>query len=261
MPADMNINVAVTDDRRIEVVANGLPLWHGSQQAVDATIVSPVTRNGKATWGRRPARLGALWSSPPQTAPNVPRACARPSLPLGGRWGRGRGPIRSRNRHLAAPACAPQGILRPRAAWVTLWSGLLAVAVHSAFAASLLELPLAGGCSVAGEAPELHGVFFWPMCAGSSPSLPAGRALTKAQGPRHRSEKLRKKTHKEKTKICICETWSENLATQAGVNTSPVAMPRTRPPSYCSAVKRLAGTCVLAISWPCLRSSQDGRWT
>ena len=42
--AEMNIDVPVADDRRIDVVANGLALWHGSQQAVDATIVSPVTR-------------------------------------------------------------------------------------------------------------------------------------------------------------------------------------------------------------------------
>ena len=38
---DMNIDVPVLADSRIEVVANGLSLWHGSQQAVDATIVSP----------------------------------------------------------------------------------------------------------------------------------------------------------------------------------------------------------------------------
>ena len=38
---------------------------------------------------------------------------------------------------------------------VARWSGLLTVAGCSAFAASLLELPLAGECSVGGEAPEL----------------------------------------------------------------------------------------------------------
>ena len=47
----MNIDVPVSDDRRIEVVANGLPMWHGAQQAVDATIVSPVTRAGDAQPG------------------------------------------------------------------------------------------------------------------------------------------------------------------------------------------------------------------
>ena len=45
--ADMNIDVPVVDDRRIEVVANGLPLWHGAQLAVDATLVFPVTRAGE----------------------------------------------------------------------------------------------------------------------------------------------------------------------------------------------------------------------
>ena len=46
--ADMNLDVPVSDERRIEVVANGLPLWHGSQLALDATIVSPLTRRGEA---------------------------------------------------------------------------------------------------------------------------------------------------------------------------------------------------------------------
>ena len=45
--ADMNIDVPVVDDRRIEVVANGLPRWHGAQLVVDATLVSPVTCTGK----------------------------------------------------------------------------------------------------------------------------------------------------------------------------------------------------------------------
>ena len=38
---------SIVDDRRIEVVANGLPMWHGAQLAVDATLVSPVTRAGE----------------------------------------------------------------------------------------------------------------------------------------------------------------------------------------------------------------------
>ena len=42
--ADMNLDAPVTDDRLTEVVANGLSLWHGSHLAVDATIVSTLTR-------------------------------------------------------------------------------------------------------------------------------------------------------------------------------------------------------------------------
>ena len=35
------------DDRRIEVIPNGLPMWGGSQLAVDTTLVSPLTRSGE----------------------------------------------------------------------------------------------------------------------------------------------------------------------------------------------------------------------
>ena len=48
---DLNLDAPGTDGRRIEVVANGLPLWQGAQVAVDATIVSPVRRDGSARPG------------------------------------------------------------------------------------------------------------------------------------------------------------------------------------------------------------------
>ena len=34
------------DGRRLEVVAEGLPLFHGAQLATDTTLVSPVRRDG-----------------------------------------------------------------------------------------------------------------------------------------------------------------------------------------------------------------------
>ena len=40
---DLNAAVSRFDDRRIEVIANGLPLRNGAQLAVDTTIVSPLT--------------------------------------------------------------------------------------------------------------------------------------------------------------------------------------------------------------------------
>ena len=43
---DLNLDVPAGDGR-IEVVANGLPIWQGAQIAVDATIVSPVRRDGQ----------------------------------------------------------------------------------------------------------------------------------------------------------------------------------------------------------------------
>ena len=43
---DLNLlEMRVRDDRRLEVVVSGLPLYNGAQVAVDATLVSPLTRN------------------------------------------------------------------------------------------------------------------------------------------------------------------------------------------------------------------------
>ena len=59
--ADLNIpSVHLLDDRRMEVIANGLPLWGGCQLAVDTTLVSPLTREGQPRrWNGRYA--GAAW--------------------------------------------------------------------------------------------------------------------------------------------------------------------------------------------------------
>ena len=51
---DMNVDVSLADSRRIEVLANGLPLCQGVQMAVDKTFVSRVSRDGSAR-----ARAGA----------------------------------------------------------------------------------------------------------------------------------------------------------------------------------------------------------
>ena len=46
---DLDIAIpGVMDNRRLEVVADGLPLFHGAQLAVDTTMVSPLKRDGSA---------------------------------------------------------------------------------------------------------------------------------------------------------------------------------------------------------------------
>ena len=56
--ADLNVqHVHHIDDRRIEVIANGLALWGGAQLAVDTTLVSPLTRAGEPR--RRAGRFAA----------------------------------------------------------------------------------------------------------------------------------------------------------------------------------------------------------
>ena len=39
--------VSPTDERRLECVVTGLPLYNGAQLAVDTTLVSPLRRNGE----------------------------------------------------------------------------------------------------------------------------------------------------------------------------------------------------------------------
>eukprot|EP00439_Symbiodinium_sp_Y106_P030658 s1348_g3.t1 len=47
--ADMNLDVPVADERRIEVVANGLPMRHGSQLALDAQSCPPSHDEARPT--------------------------------------------------------------------------------------------------------------------------------------------------------------------------------------------------------------------
>ena len=91
--ADMNIDVPVADDRRIEVVANGLPLWHGAQLALDATLVSLLTRAGEPRAGVEPCHCVAAAARRKRqgTHPELQRArrCRLVviGLEVGGRFG------------------------------------------------------------------------------------------------------------------------------------------------------------------------------
>ena len=161
--ADMNVDVPVADARRIEVVANGLPLWHGSQLALDATIVSPLTRLGEAhpRADVQPgcAVIAAARRKRHQTYPELARArrcrLVVVGVETGGRFGTETVQLLrllARHKASAVPAAS-----RPAAitGWVARWSGLLAVAAQRAFAASLLELPPAAELGE-GPEPELH---------------------------------------------------------------------------------------------------------
>ena len=164
--ANMNIDVPVGDARQIEVVANGLPLWHGAQMAVDTTLVCPVRRDGQ------PRRHG---DSRPgvalETAARTKRELTYPELlaarrcrlvvlgfEVGGRWSDES--LDFVRRLARAKARSQPDWLRASAAqaYAHRWSGMLAVAAQRAFAASLLELPLANESCWDGEAPACHDV-------------------------------------------------------------------------------------------------------
>ena len=163
--ADMNLDVPVSDERRIEVVANGLPLWHGSQLALDATIVSPLTRRGEAH-PRADVQPGCAVAAAArrkrfQTYPELEsaRRCRLVvvGIEVGGRFGAEAVQfLRLLARHRVASVPAH---MQPAAvsSWVARWSGMLAVAAQRAYAATLLELPPAAELGE-GPMPDLHEV-------------------------------------------------------------------------------------------------------
>ena len=91
------------DGRRLEVVADGLPLFGGAQLAVDTTLVSAVRGDGTA---RRLAADVVEWLWKQRTRErHVPRACGSPpTSPAGGdRRGSGR-PVVDRDQELLVAA-------------------------------------------------------------------------------------------------------------------------------------------------------------
>ena len=100
--AYMKRDVPVSDGRRVEVIANGLALWHGSQQGVESTIISPVTRAGE-TQPRADVQPGKALDAAARRKRRQTYPCARPALPLRGLWCRGRWPLWQRSRHMAPP--------------------------------------------------------------------------------------------------------------------------------------------------------------
>ena len=118
-------------ERQIEIVANGLPLWHGAQLAIDATLVAPLSRNGAAR-PRADQVAGATIAHATrkkrhQTYPELLRAsqCRLVvfALETGGRWGDEALDLLRRLARAKAREAPPW--LRASAAqgWANHWSG------------------------------------------------------------------------------------------------------------------------------------------
>ena len=162
---DLNVDVARQDERRIEVIANGLALWGGSQLAVDTTLVSPLTSSGaprRAAGRTAGAALAFARKAKERTYPEL-RQSARCklvvlALELGGRWSAEAATfvkLLARLRARAAPASSRGPTI---SAFALRWSALLSFAAARAFATSLLSLPLGGTANVDGESPLLSDI-------------------------------------------------------------------------------------------------------
>ena len=163
---DMNLDVPLADARRIEVLANGLPLYQGAQVAVDTTLVSPVSRDGtaRARADREPgaAASDAARRKRQETYPEIlaARRCKLVvvGLEVGGRLTAETVTFLRLLADARARAAPTRLRSATRQASVHRWTGLLAVAAQRAYASSLLELPLASAEQGEGDAPPLGDV-------------------------------------------------------------------------------------------------------
>ena len=134
-----------TDQRRLEVVADDLPLWGGAQLGVDATLVCPVRRDGTAypqAAARDGVRLDAARTRKERKYPELlhTRRCKLVvcAMEVGGRWSEEAWSFLS----LLAKAKArgvPAALQKSTEyCYLRRWSTMLAVSAQTAFAASLL---------------------------------------------------------------------------------------------------------------------------
>jgi hypothetical protein len=144
---DLNLpGTRAQDGRRIEVIANGLPMYHGAQVAIDATIVSPVRADGqpidgadthdgaalRVARGRKFRQYRELTQS---------RRCKLlvAGVEVGGRWDKAAYTFLlqlAKAKARGAPHVLRQALT---ASWLRRWTGMIAYSVHDAYAASLVD--------------------------------------------------------------------------------------------------------------------------
>ena len=160
---DLNLDAPVLDDRRLEVVANALPIWGGVQVAVDTTLVSPVRADGAPRPGAdrepglalRQIRRRKRHHTYPELLRSRRCRLLVLGLEVGGRWlpdGVAFVRLLARAKSRRVPELLLGAAVQ---AYVRRWTALLAVAAQRALAASLLQLPLFGETCVDGAEPPV----------------------------------------------------------------------------------------------------------
>ena len=143
---NLNLNIPASDDRRVEVVASGLPCYHGAQLAIDVTLYSCLNGNGdprpRATW-QNGAALQDARDDKEKKYPELTRSARSRlvvlALETGGRLSTETVDFLlqlARARARMVPSYLRQASTY---AFFRRWTRLLAVTAANALAASLLE--------------------------------------------------------------------------------------------------------------------------
>ena len=102
--ANMNFDPPPADARAIEILAQGLPLYQGAQLAVDATLVSPVGRDGTAHPHTTTTPGAAIaQATRRKRVSRLPRVRATAPLPPHRCWPGSRWPLGPRGAHPPPP--------------------------------------------------------------------------------------------------------------------------------------------------------------
>ena len=135
------------DDRRLEVIADGLTLWRGAQLAIDTTLVSPLHSDGTAI--RRAAAhdgaaLEAARRRKERVYPELSGDGGRARLvvlaaEVGGRWSNETAGFLCALAKARAETVPFLLQSRAEAAWLRRWNAMLACSAARAFSMSLLE--------------------------------------------------------------------------------------------------------------------------
>ena len=135
------------DERRVEVLADGLPLFHGAQLAVDTTLVSVLGRNGEPRPRCADVDGVILEEATRRKERRYPELSGRHgrthlvvlAAEVCGRWSPDT--VRFLAQLAKAKARHEPRVLREsaRQAWLRRWRCLLACSAAQAFALSLLE--------------------------------------------------------------------------------------------------------------------------
>ena len=161
------------DGRRLEVVADGLPLFHGAQLAKDTTLVSPLSCDGlphPRCVREDGAALEAARRRKERTYPELTEQFGRARLvvfagEVGGRWSdETQAFLRQLANARARSEPVPQQA-RARAARLMRWRAILACSSARAFATSLLEVRTGGRWFHSDHCPLRRGCCMMAPCS------------------------------------------------------------------------------------------------